>query len=116
MASLSLRPPASFNFRKPEEWKKWKSRFEQYCLASGLSKESAERQVSTLLYCMGEDAEAVLATTRISTEDRADYSKVVEKYDEHFKEKISSLNVLHLTKHASFQTKLLIISSQDFIY
>ena len=61
MASLSLRTPAPFNFRKPEEWKKWRSRFEQYRLASGLSKESAERQVSSLLYCMGEDAEAVLA-------------------------------------------------------
>ena len=85
MASLSLRPPVPFNFRKPEEWKKWKSRFEQYRLASGLSKESAERQVSSLLYCMGEDAEAVLATTRISDKDRADYSKVLEKFDGHFK-------------------------------
>ena len=34
---------------------------------------------------MGEDAEAVLATTRISDEDRADYSKVLEKFDGHFK-------------------------------
>ena len=66
---------------------------------------------------MGEDAEAVLATTQISDEDRADYSKVLEKFDGHFKvRKTSSLNVLHLTKHASFQTKLLISSSQDFIY
>ena len=64
MASLSLRTPALFNFRKPEEWKKWRSRFEQYRLASGLSKESAERQVSSLLYCMGEDAEAVLGHTK----------------------------------------------------
>jgi len=64
MVTCSLCPPALFNFRQPEEWKKWKSCFEQYCLASGLSKESAERQVSSLLYCMGpEDAEAILATT-----------------------------------------------------
>ena len=56
-----------------------------YRLASGLSKESAERQVSSLLYCMGEDAEAVLTTTRITDEDRADYSKVLEKFDGYFK-------------------------------
>jgi len=40
-----------------------------YCLTSGLSKESAKQQVSILPYCMDEDAEAVLATTRITDED-----------------------------------------------
>ena len=66
MASLQLKPPVAFHFSKPEEWKKWKSRFEQFRLASGLSKASEERQVSSLLYCMGEDAADVLDTTDIS--------------------------------------------------
>ena len=34
---------------------------------------------------MGEDAEAVLATMRITDEDRADFSKVLEKFDDYFK-------------------------------
>ena len=49
MASFQLRPPAAFQFSKPAEWKKWKSRFEQFRLASELSEASDERQVSNLL-------------------------------------------------------------------
>ena len=85
MASLQLKPPAAFQFSKPEEWKKWKSRFEQFRLASGLSEASEERQVSSLLYCMGEDASDVLDTTDISPENRKKYSEVLSKFDEYFK-------------------------------
>ena len=46
-----------------------------------------QRQVSTLLYCLGEDAEEVLDTTRISEEDRKKYEKVVEEFDNNFKVK-----------------------------
>ena len=60
MANLPLQPPVSFNFAKPDEWPKWNERFEQYRVASGLSKDSDARQVSTLLYCLGEVAEDVL--------------------------------------------------------
>jgi len=59
-----------------QEWPKWKCWFEQYRQAAGLASESEERQVSTLLYCLGEDAEDVLDTTRISAEDKK-YAKVV---------------------------------------
>ena len=43
-ASLSV--PVAFPFDTPDYWLKWKRRFEQYHLASGLLKESEER-----LYC-----------------------------------------------------------------
>ena len=66
----NLRPPSAFNFTKPEEWEKWKNRFQQYRLASGLSAEDEERQVSTLLYCMGEGSEDVLKMTGISDDDK----------------------------------------------
>ena len=66
---------------------------------------------------MGEDSEAVLATMRITDEDRADFSKVLEKFDDYFKfEKISSLNVLRLIKHASFQKNQLSSLSPGFTY
>ena len=61
--SSNLRPPSAFNFTKSEEWEKWKNHFQQYRLAAGLSSESEERQVSTLLYCMGEGSEDVLNMT-----------------------------------------------------
>ena len=52
---------------KPEEWEKC---FQQYRLASGLSAEDEERQVSTLLHCMGEGSEDVLKMTGISDDDK----------------------------------------------
>jgi len=85
MASVPLQPPAPFCFSKTDEWPKWKRRFEQYRLASGLSEKSDECQASTLLYCLGTDSDDVLTTTRISDDDRKKYNKVLEKFDEYFK-------------------------------
>ena len=84
MASLRLQPPAPFPFHQPDEWAKWKRRFEQFCLASGLSTEGEERQVSTLLYTMGEEAEDILMSTNISDEDKKNYKQVIGKFDEFF--------------------------------
>ena len=84
MASMSFQPPTPFCFNKPDEWSRWKHRFEQFRIASGLSEKSDERQASTLLYCLGPDAEDVLTTTTISTENRKKYNKVLEKFDEFF--------------------------------
>ena len=50
---------------------------EQYRSASGLDAEADPRQVDTLLYCMGEEADSVLASTHISAEDRKKYDAVV---------------------------------------
>ena len=85
MTTLNLTPPTTFSFKNTEEWPKWKRRFEQYRQAAGLVSESDERQVSTLLYCLGEDAEDVLDTTKITAEDKKKYAKVVEAFDAHFK-------------------------------
>ena len=40
-------------------------RFEQYRIASGLGEESVQRQVSTLLYCLGEEADSILSSSNI---------------------------------------------------
>ena len=85
MASSLLQPPKAFSFDKPEEWSRWKSRFLQYRLASGLSTESGERQVCTLLYCMGEGSEDILNMSGISDEDRTVFDNVISKFDSHFK-------------------------------
>jgi len=47
--------------------------------------ESETRQVSTLLYMMGENADNVLTSTRITSEDRKKYDTVLAKFDEFFK-------------------------------
>ena len=66
----SLSDPAPFPFNPPDHWPKWKFHFQQYRLASGLSQESEERQVNTLLYCLGEEAKDILASTNIGETER----------------------------------------------
>ena len=86
MAQLRLDPPEPFNFRAPEDWPRWKRHFQQFHVASGLVDDrSAEKQVSTLLYCLGEEAEAVLASTNIREEERRSYDTVVSKFEDFFK-------------------------------
>ena len=68
MASIRLQPPKPFTFTKPDEWLFWKKCFEQFRVASRLNSKGDERQVRTLLYCLGEEAEDVLASTDISIE------------------------------------------------
>ena len=83
--SISIQPPQQFNFKRPDEWLRWKRRFQQFLSASGLEKEDDARRVNTLLYCLGEEAEGVLSSTGISEESRAKYDDVIAKFDEHFK-------------------------------
>ena len=69
MAALQLKPPEPFNFKTPDEWPRWCKRFEQFRIASGLSEDSVEKQISTLLYCLGEEAESVLSSADTTTDD-----------------------------------------------
>ena len=84
MASVRLQPPDSFDFQAPDEWTKWKRRFENFRSASGLSGEDEPRQVSTLLYCMGQEADDVLTSTNITEAERRSYGSVMAKLDGHF--------------------------------
>ena len=87
MASFnaSLSPPPPFPFDSPDLWPKWKRRFEQYHVAAGWLKESEERQVSTLSYCLGEEAEDILVLTNISEDQRKQYEAVFSKFDGFFR-------------------------------
>ena len=83
--TIQLRVPEAFSFNKPDEWLKWHKRFEQFRVASRLSAEGQARQVSTLLYCMGEEAEDVLTSTNVTTDEKEDYETVLGKFNEYFK-------------------------------
>ena len=84
MAQLRLQSPEQFNFKEPDDWQRWKRRFEQFRVASGLKEESDTKQVSTLLYCLGEEAEAVLDSTNITSDEKKRYDKVIEKLNAFF--------------------------------
>ena len=64
ISALQVSPPDPFNFRHPEEWTKWKRRFDRYRVASGLQSQAEEIQVNALIYCMGDEAK-----------DRSNYQK-----------------------------------------
>lgn len=82
-ANIPISPPDRFDFRKPDEWQKWKRRFEQFLSASGLEKEDETMRVSTLLYSLGEEAHDVLTSTNITDADKKKYATVMEKFDGH---------------------------------
>ena len=84
MAQVRLQPPEPFNFRTPDDWPRWLRRFEQFREAASLTEDSDKKQVNTFLYCLGEEAEAVLSSTNITEEERAVYTTVVSKFDAFF--------------------------------
>ena len=85
MAQIRLQPPDPFNFKTPDDWPRWQKRFEQFRVASGLKGDPSEKQVSTLLYCLGEEAENVLASTNITDKEKNDYDTVLLKFNSFFK-------------------------------
>ena len=89
MAQLHLQPPAPFNFRNPDDWQRWRRRFENFRVASGLATSAAAQQVSTLLYCLGEEAETVLASTGLTDAEREVYATVLGKFDGYFKVRLN---------------------------
>ena len=94
MASIQLKPPQPFDFSKPDEWPRWKKRYEQYRRASGLAAEDDMRQVSTLLYCLGQEVDDEPSATGISEEEHQKYDKVMEKLEDHFKVLFDSLSLV----------------------
>ena len=85
MALANLKRPDPFDFKQPDNWTRWLNRFEQFRVASGLDKEEEPKQISTRLYCLGEETADVLTSTGISAEDRKKHSAVVVKFNDFFK-------------------------------
>ena len=54
--------PESFDFSKPQLWTDWRKRWVRYHTATELSNKSQAVQVSSLIYAMGQKAEAIYKT------------------------------------------------------
>ena len=85
MASIQLKPPESFDFKVPDDLSHWKRRFQQFREASGLSEDNEAKQINTLLYCMGEEAEDVLTSTNPTKEEKKQFQSIIAKFDSFFK-------------------------------
>ena len=73
-----------FDFANPEEWPKWLRRFERFRQASGLTEKSEQVQVNTLIYCMGDAADDILRSFKLTEADSKVYETVKEKFESHF--------------------------------
>ena len=76
-----LQHPPPFDFKAPDGWPKWKRRYLQFQAATAVER---DRQVSTFLYCMGEEANDVLASTNISEDDSKNFEAVLAAFDDYF--------------------------------
>ena len=86
MAS-KLPPPSSFDFAHPEKWSDWIRRFDRYLLASLLTKEEELTQVNCLLYTMGEEAESIFPTLKLTDANRKKLAPVKKAFEEYFSPK-----------------------------
>ena len=101
-ASYQVSPPNQFNFNHPEEWPKWARRFERFRKVSGLTDKDEEAQVNTLIYTMGDDADDIFRSFRLSEADSKNYDSVVSAFDSHF---VKRRNVIYMYERAKFNQR-----------
>ena len=63
---------------------KWRTRFELFRQASGLAEKPEEVQVHTLVYCLGDQADNILRSYKLSDDDVKKYDTVIGQFEEHF--------------------------------
>ena len=83
MASYQIPGVEPFNFQRPD-WGRWIRRFERFRVASGLAEKPQKKQVNTLVYAMGDKAEDVLISFKLSDADAEKYDMVKQKFEGHF--------------------------------
>ncbi|XP_067933016.1 uncharacterized protein [Watersipora subatra] len=79
-------PPDGFDFF-PEKWAEWSRRWGRYRNISKLDQDEQEVQVDSLLYCMGPSSESIFNSLGLSDDDKKDYKKVLEGFNQYFSPK-----------------------------
>ncbi|KAJ8887055.1 hypothetical protein PR048_013270 [Dryococelus australis] len=87
VSTCILAPPASLDFRRPDEWGSWFKRFQ-----SELLKKSSKIQISTLIYILGQESEDIINSFNLSDEESTSYEAVVKRFESYF---ISKRNVIY---------------------
>ena len=88
-------PPESFDFSKPQLWTDWRKRWVRYHTATELSNKSQAVQVSSLIYAMGQKAEAIYKTfeqvedgaplqDQAQVQDPETHDAILKKFDRYF--------------------------------
>ena len=80
-----LQPSENFDFKAAGNWQTWHQRFQWFRIASKLSEESAETQISTQIYCMGTEAEQIYKSLSLKKkEDKKNFDVILSKFDAYF--------------------------------
>ncbi|GLV45981.1 hypothetical protein CBL_02931 [Carabus blaptoides fortunei] len=92
--------PERFPFATPAEWTRWSRRFERFRIASGLNNKPEEEQVNSLIYLMGDQADDILVSFNLTTEEAKQYETVMRRFKEHFIIRNNILRNCEIRKHA----------------
>ena len=87
-----FKPPSTFDFRKPELWPDWKTRFQRFRIAAKLDKEDEVLQINSLLYAMGTEAEKVFNQLTFTAGEANKFDILIQKLDAYFTPKV---NIIH---------------------
>ncbi|UYV83311.1 K02A2.6-like [Cordylochernes scorpioides] len=80
-----IQPPETFDFSTPNEWPKWRKRFERYLVVSGMKKKEEADKIDLFMYLMGDRADDIFRTFKFEKEEEATkIDSVLEAFDSHF--------------------------------
>ncbi|UYV78305.1 hypothetical protein LAZ67_16000911 [Cordylochernes scorpioides] len=80
-----IQPPETFDFSTPNEWPKWKKRFERYLVVSGMKKKEEADKIDLFMYLMGDRADDIFRTFKFEKEEEATrIDSVLKAFDSHF--------------------------------
>src|SRR5215469_2253000 len=84
--------PASLNFagNVTNEWKRFRSQWQNYEIATDLVTETTDKRAAILLACIGSEAYELFQAFELSETDARKIEKVIEAFDRHFVGKLSS--------------------------
>ena len=98
--TYQVTPPSKFSF-KAVGWTRWIRRFERFRMATELDKKDEAKQVNTLIYTMGDEADDILLSFNLSPEDLQRYDVVKNRFENHF---IAKRNVIY--ERAKFNVRI----------
>ncbi|UYV80371.1 K02A2.6-like [Cordylochernes scorpioides] len=82
---IQIQPPETFDFSTPNEWPKWRKRFERYLVVSGMKKKEEADKIDLFMYLMGDRADDIFRTFKFEKEEEATkIDSVLKAFDSHF--------------------------------
>ncbi|UYV69469.1 hypothetical protein LAZ67_6003708 [Cordylochernes scorpioides] len=75
----------TFDFSTPNEWPKWRKRFERYLVVSGMKKKEEADKIDLFMYLMGNRTDDIFRTFKFEKEEEATkIDSVLKAFDSHF--------------------------------